>query len=532
MKQQHTSADHEEQALSLIRDWQAYLRARQTLARPLPAADPFEASEADIERLHATTLLRALPAERRRLFEAALAERKQHWHDILEAGARTEHSHHATLVDPDVVDAETVRECVQLAAGQGHPSGTGYVRYPAAPTEPVTWYDAYVPQLAGPPADAAYELATPGTGRRARAGRVLAALALLPLLGWLAWTLAAPETGAATSQPQAYVNDSALAGWASSRVVLRGDTTLPALQLHSASGAAWPTDGLAYRRGGVGLPVRLCVPQQVLESATTLELPGDGAAPDRAYSLSADAAPGDALALVVEACENPSSVRYGTLQETRPALPGMPGTRATLGDTTFKLTSVAVEGAGQNASLPADTAQVILDIETSAAGLDWVALAPTLRVADGQTYTGPQVESRSNGAILRYLVALPRQALDAEWRIGPAADGMVARWAVMLQPPPNHAAMLRRFVHVQRVVAESADTLRVTLQYAGPQPLLLETRDMRLEQADVLLPPPDVSGIETPLTTGETREIVISLPPDIPGTLTLSIGSSFFRIER
>ncbi|HEU5090717.1 MAG TPA: hypothetical protein VFT99_24855, partial [Roseiflexaceae bacterium] len=117
MKQQHThtNADHEEQALSLIRDWQAYLRAQQTLARPLPDADPFEASEADTERLQATTLLRALPGERRRLFEAALAERQEHWRSVLEAGARAEHSNHAALVDPDVVDAEALRECMQLA---------------------------------------------------------------------------------------------------------------------------------------------------------------------------------------------------------------------------------------------------------------------------------------------------------------------------------------------------------------------------------------------------------------------------------
>ncbi|HEU5090357.1 MAG TPA: hypothetical protein VFT99_23040, partial [Roseiflexaceae bacterium] len=272
------------------------------------------------------------------------------------------------------------------------------------------------------------------------------------------------------------------------------------------------------------------VPEQALEGATALELPGDGAAPDRVYALSADAAPGDAL--VVEACDNPVSLRYGRLQATRLAPPGMPGTRAELGDTAFQLMSVAVEGAGQNASLPADMAQVIFDIQTSAAGLDWAALAPTLRVADGQTYTGPQVESRSDGATLRYLVALPREELDAEWRIGPAADGTVARWAVTLQPPPDHAATLRRFVRVQRVVAASADTLRITLEHSGSQPLLLEAHDMRLEQADVRLPPPDVSGIATPLSAGEIREIIVSLPPDIPGTLTLSIGSSSFRVER
>jgi hypothetical protein len=458
-------------------------------------------------------------------------ERRDHWRSSLEAAQRVDASHgHSPLVDPDQVDGEALRECLELAEGQAHPSGAGYVRYPAAHTEPVTWYDAYLPQLAALPGEAAYEVARHAARGRDRLTRIAAALALVPLLGWLAWAVLAPASNTARSS-EARVNDQPIGAWPSAWIVL-GENPERSLALRASGAAAWSADGGAYIRDGVRLPVRVCVPAQHIPSAGSVRLQGQGAAPDRVYTLSDEATL--APDLVLEACDSADTRRFGALRSVMPSPVlelGQPGEVAH--GLSVVLRSVEVIGAGSDAALTPDVARVVLEVDvvTGSAALDWTALAPLLRLATGASHGAPELAPRSGGVTMRYLIAAPHEPLAGEWRLADPASGTVTRWRLTIAPP-DHDIALGQALRVRAITALDNASLQVTLANEGPGPLRLEIGDIRMAQGDVRLETPAIPELPLSLAPGEQRQVRLPLPEYLVGSLVLSIGPHQFHVER
>jgi hypothetical protein len=529
---ERAGAEREEQALALIRDWTNYLRARRLIATISNAPDElFEADDSLDERERATTLLRALPSDQRRLFDAALEERRAHWRTQLEA---TQHASqttgHVALVDPDQVDSEALRECLELAEGRSHPNGDGYVRYPAVHSEPITWYDAYVPQLALPPGDAAYQIGAQAPSRRDGLIRILAGIALVPLLGWLAWSLVAPAPGAEATVGRARMNDVALMAWPSLTVVLDGSDGLP---IRVTASSQWPADGSAYLREGVRLPLQMCLPAALLERSTTLRLAGDGAMPERAYALTTDKAHGGDL--VVVGCDAPTTERYGALRDVVAAPLGEIGDpQRVAAGLEVALQEVRVVGGGTEPAMPAEAAQVVLNIDvvSTTGEIDWTTLAPLLRLADGSSNSAPEVLPRAGGVTLRYLITVPRELLDGEWRLTDPTSGAVTRWRLVVEPPPDRDSLLRQALQVRSISAQNTSTLVLTLVNTSAASLALNQHDLQLEQSGVRLDLPALPELSEPLAAGEARALIVPLPADIPGDLTITVGPQSFRIER
>jgi hypothetical protein len=211
-----------------------------------------------------------------------------------------------------------------------------------------------------------------------------------------------------------------------------------------------------------------------------------------------------------------------------PTLPTVGGTQR-LGDRDVTIAEVDVQGAAESPDVPQGAARVILTL--NATGVDWTASTPTLRLGDGSQQTAPDVQTTDQGATeIRFLVPSPHEALPAEFRLTDPASHQVIRWMVTVSPPPDRLRVLQAALVVAGVTASGNDRLDVTVRNRSSQALTLTAADLPFDVQGVRSPLAAIAGIDTPLAAGETRSLTLSLPSDLRGGATLSIGTVRYQI--
>ena len=165
--------------------------------------------------------------------------------------------------------------------------------------------------------------------------------------------------------------------------------------------------------------------------------------------------------------------------------------------------------------------------------LDWPTYAPTLLLADGTVVQSPEQAPIAGGVELRYLVPLPAGELDLAWQVQPQS-GIVMRWRVTLNPPPDRALVLRKALEIQHAELANPEgglAVQLTLSNTGDSPLLLSRDDVALKRGSETLPLPELPELQVPLAPGETRTLTIPLPETDGDTpLVFSIGSYRWQI--
>jgi hypothetical protein len=152
---------------------------------------------------------------------------------------------------------------------------------------------------------------------------------------------------------------------------------------------------------------------------------------------------------------------------------------------------------------------------------DWVARAPTVLLADGETVT-PGAPERSDGQ-LRFDYLIPEQAepFEIQWQVSTTAD-QVVRYRATLDPPPSRHAVLRAALEIADVaVAPSQQTMAVTLtlQNTGERPLVLVATDLGF-QTQTSRREVAATSLQEPLAPGERRVVTVDLSLE-SGTLLL-----------
>jgi hypothetical protein len=152
-------------------------------------------------------------------------------------------------------------------------------------------------------------------------------------------------------------------------------------------------------------------------------------------------------------------------------------------------------------------------------------------LGDGSQQTAPDVRTTDQGATeIRFLVPSPHEPLPAEFRLTDPTSHQVVRWMVTVAPPPDRLHVLNAALVVAGVTASGNDRLDVTVRNRSSQPLTLTAVDLPLDVQGVHSPLTAITGIDTPLAAGETRSLTLSLPSDLRGGATLSIGTVRYQI--
>jgi hypothetical protein len=514
---------NEQVAIGLLRDWTIYLAAQLQLLdqRDAAPADPFEQVAAEPPAERATRQLASLPPERRSLFERAVEERREERRAQLEAELRAEVGQPPRMLDPDLLDRTVLRELLHEAR---EPDETGHVLFPDADGQRVEWLELRFSALAERPDQATYQATAPSQDRE-RLTRMAAGVAIVVLLGFLFWYMTQSDQGSATHTAGFSVNQQMLTPWSVTGVQL-GDAATAPLPLLPAPAQTWPADQQAHIRLG-SYPLQICVPNAALEQSTTLILVGAGV-PDRTYTLGGSPAHPD---LLVSPCDDPERQVAGVLQSIQLAAPGKLGETRSLGDLhELTLAALVISGPAEESSIPQGAVRVGLALQGGPAR-DWIALAPTLRLGDGTQQTAPEVIAAPEGrAELRFLINAPHEPMPAELRLTDPATRQVVRLQVVLGPPTDRLSLLSQRLRIERVTASGPRELTITLTNTGVQPLGLTPADLLLEQEGLPPTPPNITGIETPLPSAETRTLTLALPAELQGVATLRIGTARYRI--
>ena len=101
---------------------------------------------------------------------------------------------------------------------------------------------------------------------------------------------------------------------------------------------------------------------------------------------------------------------------------------------------------------------------------------------------------------------------------------------VLVAPPADRLHVLQAALVVAGVTASGNNQLDVTVRNRSTQPLTLTAADLPLEVQGVRSPLTAITGMDTPLAAGETRSLTLSLPSDLRGGATLSIGTRRYQI--
>jgi hypothetical protein len=198
--------------------------------------------------------------------------------------------------------------------------------------------------------------------------------------------------------------------------------------------------------------------------------------------------------------------------------------------------AISIVGPGQDPTLPANMARVLVRVQASA--IDWPSLAPTLLLANGQAVQSPEQVATADGVELHYLVPLPASALELAWSITQPETDQVLRWRATLAPPPTRDAVLRAALRVQEVHVLPSEqnagvVLRITLANQGDQSLQLARDDLALTQGPNQLTIPDLASLHAPLAPNETRILDVPLPNQaFSPPLVVTIGAERFQIGR
>jgi len=509
---------NEQQTRTLIRDWEVYLRARLLLLTPAdPLRDSFEQEAHTAHRTTAAQDLAAIPSESRTLFEHAVTNRRELRRGSQETAQR--------IADPDHLDRLVVAE---LLIEVTEPDETGHILVPTqADHGAVDWLEFRAADLAARPDDRTYR----GTGARAagreRLKRIVMGIAAVVLTLWAIWMFFQPDAAPAARRTSgATLNGTPVPAWRATTLTITADT--PASWPLTLASSTWPTDGQAHSRAGGMVPLRACVPLDALTTITAVQIAGDGSTPDRRYTIVADAT-APAPDLLLSPCGDAATrIRGVLLSDAAPTLATV-GSTQRLGTHDVALAAVRVQGAAESPDVPQGAARVILTLNAS--GVDWTARAPTLRLGDGSQQSAPDVQTTDQGATeIRFLISVPRETLPAEFRLTDPATRHVVRWMVTLPPPPDRLRVLQSALVVAGVTASGSDRLDVTIRNRSTQLLTLTAADLLLDVQGMRNPLTAVSGIDTPLAAGETRTLTLSLPSDLRGGATLSLGTAHYQI--
>lgn len=518
------------------RDWTRYLEAHLVLldARTAERQVAFERDETLEEQANqAHTTLAALPPAQRALFEQLHEERRQ----AVQAAQEAEPGR-TKPPDPDVVDRQALQALRDEATGGGDPNGWGIV--PLREGARVTWYEVNVAALQAAPTAATYALGS-AEGGSMRTRLILAGLlvggGILFLLVWFLWPRTARRT--VTMDPLVVANGAALAPWPLRQVIVEGGdhapatlpvSTTPPASSDSPPAAIWVPTHL--------VPLRLCLPADVLADAEQITLVSGEGRPDRVYILTSTL---DHPDLRLDPCSGRAASRTAMFQQLAAPDDAAVGVAQTLADeTTATLAAITLIGPGDDPSLPIGQARVVVQVQ--AAITDWAAYAPTLLLADGQARLPAEApRTIGNRTELHYLVPLPTTTLAVAWSLTPPETAQPRRWRATLPVPPDRASVMRAALAVSTVAPAFHDgtlTLTITLRNRRKQPILLRPDDIVLTRSSgtdaLALTAPTPVAFAEPLAGGVTRTLVlmVALNDEPADPLILVVGAQRFRIRR
>jgi hypothetical protein len=526
---QREEARYRQDVLVSYRAWLAYLEAQQTLlaaaAEAQSGLDPFEGLSPAQERAEAARgRLAALPADKRELFDAIYEQDRQQIQRQLDGEAQVRGGT-VKRADPDEVARRALTHLHEEARGLHRDDRRGLV--PRGKPDAVKWLALDLSEIEqAPPSETDYQLAS---GRRvARRGMIVNAIfALLALVAIpaLLFLLQQPGEERATSRAPTG-NGAALSPWSVSAVqAASGDWTLPV----EAAEMRWPATCAAAEASsacwlaGSFRPVELCLTAERLAPLTTLRLVAPGGLPARVFGVGAErpATPD----LVLSACAGDTDVapRFGRLQVIETPAGLALGTPAPAG---FVATAITARGRGEDPTLPEGRLVLSVAVEDADQARDWVALAPTVLLADGSTALPSKTERSGTTLRFDYLIADQTEPFDALWQVTDADQ--VVRYRVTLEPPPTRDTVLRTALRVEDlVVAPSQQTmaLTLTLHNAAASPLVVTPADFGFQtqtaRRDVAAP-----ALQQPFAPGERRTLTLDLPLE---SGVLSVGP--FRYE-
>lgn len=517
----------QEQAVVQWRDWRRYLSLHLRLldlrssGASVNDADPFELSaevdpEQDIRQQIAT-----IPNSVRVVFEQAVDNRRQQERRRLDAERRERGDRHAQPLDADEVDRVTFIALLEGADGHEN-NGIGVVPMVDG------WYDVDAEMLGAVPDESRYRLR--GGKQSLGAGRIAAVVGIVVVAVALIWVSIPHEESASAPVMTILVNNQASVVWTPRSVTFSTTTdhVLPIAERGTTNDAAvsW------YEPGS--WPLSLCAPQSVVdEGIQRVQVVSVGDAPLRTFTLLEDAPTNPDI--VVSSCDGRGAVRYGSLSAAAPPAVVGVGQVAALGDNqTITLASLVTVGPGENPQLPQGKAQLVAAV-TASATVDWSKLNAVIRWPDGQDILPSESTVQAGSVVFRYLVPLFVTPIDrVQLRVTDPRSGVEARWEGELAAPRTRAEVIAQALQDVRVDAERVPSgalqVHLSLRNDGANPLLVTENDITVMQDGRRQPLPSLAALRTPLASGETRlvDITISLPANQP--LTLSVGPMAYTI--
>ncbi|MBP1466730.1 hypothetical protein EYB53_013520 [Candidatus Chloroploca sp. M-50] len=530
------SAVHRATALlqeTVHREWRAWsrtLQARLTLldAR-LAERDQAGFERDDIlapEAQEAQAILQSLRPDQRRFFAQMVDERRQALASLPQAIEHPDPDTPAILPAAERHEREALTALLREALGDADSHGWGVV--PVQTGETHAWYEVHVPTLRAAPDDETYALAEPdGMGLRTRTllAGLLAVAGILFVLIWFFWPRTAGDALTATHLP-AMANGLALTPWPLVGVVVERPNadplTLSVQQVTTTTPSPGPEQQHAFWNPMHLVPLRLCLPADVLGEATLVTLQSGDDAPDRVYHLLASGAgtptSGQAppVDLILEPCHGNAAPRPALLKHTVVPPDIVAGLAHPATDPAVTLVDYAVIGPGEDRTLPSGQARVRVTVQANLT--DWTSAAPTLHLADGQIRM-PIEPPQSSGpsTVLHYLVPLPTYPLPARWTLTPPGQRQPVGWRITLAGPPDRATLLHRALIVSDVTAhltQSHIQIQLTVQSQHERPLLLTLDDMHVTYRR--------SGERLPVSLLETEDLALPLAPNVPHTITVT----------
>ena len=527
---QREEARYRQDVLGSYRAWLAYLEAQQALLAASGEAqaggDPFEGlSRAAEQAEEARRRIAALPADKRELFDAIYEADRQQTQRALDAEAQVRGGT-VKRADPDEVARRALTRLLEEARGLHRDDRRGLV--PRGKPDAIKWLALDLSDIAqAPPSETDYQLAE---GRRsARRGVILngvfAVLAILAIPALLFLLQRPGPPSAAAGAPSA--NGATLTPWPILAVDAGDDQEL--LHVYTTQ-TRWPdlcVEGGPPRacwQQGSFHPVQLCLPADLLPDRTTLYLVAEGALPTRVFTLDA-AGVGDAD-LMVSACASEGAAvepRFGRLRRVEPLPDLAPGEPA---PGRFTVTTITARGRGEDPTIPEGRMVLSVTVEDADAQRDWVALAPTVLLADGSS-ANPS-ETDTDGATRRfdYLVAEQVEPFDVLWQV--AGANHAVRYRATLEPPPARDTVLREHLRVDiAAVTPSRQTMAVqlTLHNTATSPLLVGQAELGF-QTSATRRAVAAPTLRQPLAPNERRTVTLDLPLE---TGVLQVGP--FRFE-
>lgn len=440
------------------------------------------------------------------------------------------------VLDPDAVERATLTALRDEAIGAGTLNGVGMV--PIRTGGSVTWYDVDVAALRAAPTAATYALGGESDSMRTRA--ILAGLlvvgGVLFLAVWFFWPRAGEHHLAMRSVITA--NGVGLNPWPA-RSILVTDNDAGQTKL-SVSTSVSPTDTepTAIWDGTQLIPLRLCLPGNVLTTAQQITLVSGNGYPDRIFVLTTNT---DNPDIHLASCDGRATPRTAIFQRLElPADAGIGDTRTLADGNAATLTAITLMGPGDDPTLPSGQARIT--VQVNAAITDWTSVAPTLLLPSGQTRLPAEAPITDDDVTsLTYLVPLPASSLEIAWSLTPASTAQPTRWRATLPAPPDRATVVADALAIEAVVPILRDgtlTLTVTVRNRRDLPFFLRLDEMTLTRSNgaetFVLTAPTPTAFADSLAPGATRTFTLtaSVRGDLTEPLILTVGAQRVRIGR